>query len=120
MDDKQAITAVIQTYFDSLYIGDAEGFGRAFNPAARLFTVSGDTVATVDYAPYLERVAGRAKPSERGDAREDEIVSLEIVAPTLAVAVVRDCYLPGHYINVLTFLKTAGTWTIVSKVYHAL
>lgn len=119
MDDQLALKQLIQDYFDALYEGSSEKFGRIFHPACRLFTVTPDGVMTLDYEAYLKRVDGRPSPQSRGDAREDEIVSLSITAPTLAHARVKDCYLPGHYVNELTFLKSAGEWTIVAKAWHA-
>lgn len=119
MDDKAALEALIQDYFDALYDGDVEKFGRIFNPACRLFTATADGVMTLDHDAYLKRVAGRPSPRSRGDAREDEIVTLTVTAPTLAHARVKDCYLPGHFVNELTLLKTGGQWSIVSKVWHA-
>lgn len=118
-DQTPAVRSVLQDYFDALYDGDVEKFARVFHPACRLFTVAEGGVMTLDYDAYLKRVGGRPSPRSRGDAREDEILSLTISAPTLAHARVKDCYLPGHYINELTMLKVDGSWRIAAKVWHA-
>lgn len=118
MDDKHAIETLIQDYFDALYDGDVKKFGEVFHPSCRLFTAGTDGVMTFDYEPYLARVAGRPSSASRGDAREDEIVSLSVSAPTIAHATVKDCYLPAHFTNELVFLKTEGRWYIVAKIWH--
>lgn len=119
MDDKAALHSLIQDYFDALYDGDVEKFGRVFHPSCRLFSAGADGVMSLDYDSYLKRVAGRPSPRSRNDTRMDEIVSLVIAAPTLAYAQVKDCYLPGKFTNALTFLKSDGAWFIVAKAWHA-
>lgn len=118
-DAETGVRAAIQQYFDALYAGDVAGFGAVFHPSCRLFTVTDGDVQTFDYGPYLERVAGRPSSASRGDARADAIVSVRISSPTTASATVRDCYLPRHFINELSFVLTGGRWRIVAKVWHA-
>lgn len=119
MDELSAVKAAVQAYFDALYDGDADAFGRLFHPDCRLYTIADGGVMSLDYDAYLKRVAGRPSPRSRGDERIDEILAVEVSAPTLAHARVRDCYLPGRYISELTFLKVDGAWRIVAKVWHA-
>jgi ketosteroid isomerase-like protein len=119
MSEQEAVTAVIQDYFDALYDGDVAKFRKVFHPSCRLFTVADDEVITFDYEPYMARVAGRPSSASRNDKRADEIVSLTVSSPTVAHARVKDCYLPKNFINELTLLKAAGEWRIVAKVWHA-
>lgn len=118
MSDFQALQALIQDYFDALYEGDTEKFARVFHPAARLYTSGPDGVISLDFESYMARVAGRPSSASRGDARDDEIVSLVIPAPTIAHAVVKDCYLPSHFVTYLAFVKEGGRWVIVAKTWH--
>ncbi|KMO40973.1 hypothetical protein VQ02_06725 [Methylobacterium variabile] len=121
MNEEPAVRAAVQAYFDALYDGDVEGFRRVFHPACRLYTVGEDgAVATIDYEPYLARVAGRPSPASRGDARDDEILALTVTGPAMAHARVRDCYQPRRFVNELTLLKVEDAWRIVAKVYCTL
>lgn len=113
------VRATIQRYFDALYHGDVAEFREVFHPACRLFTVIDDEAVTFDYEPYMERVAGRPSSASRGDARADEIVSVRITSATIASATVRDCYLPKHFVNELSLIKTGGRWRIAAKIWHA-
>ena len=118
MSDFQALQALIQDYFDALYEGDTEKFGQIFHPTARLFTAGPDGIVSLDFDTYMSRVASRPSSASRGDARDDEIVSLVIPAPTIAHAVVKDCYLPMHFITYLSFVKSGGRWIIVNKTWY--
>lgn len=113
------VRATIQRYFDALYDGDVAEFREVFHPSCRLFTVIDDEAVTFDYEPYLARVAGRPSSASRGDARADEIISVRMSAPTIASATVRDCYLPKHFVNELSLIKTGGRWRIAAKIWHA-
>lgn len=114
-----AVRATIQQYFDALYDGDVAAFRAVFHPTCRLFTVVEDEVVTFDYEAYLDRVAGRPSSASRSDPRADEIVSLRVSSPTTASATVRDCYLPKHFVNELSLIKTGGRWRIAAKIWHA-
>ena len=118
--EEAAVRQVIQDYFDALYDGDVARFREIFHPSCRLFTANGEDVLTFDYEPYMARVAGRPSSASRGDARDDEIVRLDVVSPTTAYARVLDCYLPMHFVTDLSLLKVGGRWRIVSKVWHTL
>ena len=67
---------------------------------------------------YLEMVANRPSPQEKGDTRQDEILSVTIASPTTAHARVKDVYLPKRFVDDLTFVLVDGKWQIVSKVWH--
>ena len=118
--DEAAVRQVVQDYFDALYDGDVTKFREVFHPACRLFTLSEGKLLTLDYEPYMARVAGRASSASRGDARDDEIVLLTVASPTTAFVRVRDCYLPMHFVTDLSLLKVDGRWRIVSKLWHTL
>ena len=117
--EEAAVRTVVQNYFDALYDGDVARFREIFHPSCRLWAVTAGEVVSFDYEPYMARVAGRPSSASRGDAREDEILSLTVASPTTAHARVRDCYLPAHFVDELCLLKVAGRWRIVAKTWHA-
>lgn len=117
--EETAIRAVLTDYFDGLYHGKIDQFSGAFHPEARLFTVSDDKVSIIDYAPYMERCAGRAAPALSGAAQVAEILSLTVTSADTAHARVRDAFPPRTFVNDLSLVKAGGKWGIVAKVYRS-
>ncbi|MBN8939865.1 MAG: nuclear transport factor 2 family protein [Rhizobiales bacterium] len=117
MDDRTAVLATVQGYFDALYDGSVDGFRAVFHPQAQLFSSEGGNEAALDMESYMTRVANRAAPASRNDPRHDEVVSLTIASPTTAHVRVRDALLPNRFVDELLLVKFAGGWKIVSKAW---
>lgn len=116
-DEKEAVLATVQGYFDALYDGSVEGFRKVFHPQAQLFTSELGAVTALDMESYMARVAGRPAPRASGDPRFDEIVSLTIASPSTAHVRVRDALKPNRFINELLLVKYADGWKIVCKIW---
>lgn len=116
--DLDAIRSILGVYFDALYRGDADALNRIFHPLSRLYvTVEGRLTETALPA-YLDIVRNRPSPESLSSTRLDEIVSISIAGPELAVAVVRLILFDKHFTDQLSFMKEGGMWSIVSKMYH--
>ncbi|MGO4830962.1 nuclear transport factor 2 family protein, partial [Rhizobiaceae sp. 2RAB30] len=87
-------------------------------PLARLYSATEGTLVALDVDAYLELVANRPSPEQKGDIRQDEIVSISIGSPTTAHVRLKDVYLPKKFLDDLTFVLIDGDWRIVSKVWH--
>jgi 4-oxalocrotonate tautomerase len=121
MADRQAlgeIVTVLETYFDGLHHSDIGRLGRVFHPAAHYVTVSDGTFLHRDMKTYFEVVEHRPSPASRGEARADEIVSIEFAGPVTARALVRCAIGPRRFIDLLTLIRLDGQWRIISKVFH--
>ncbi len=114
----QAITELAQQYFDALYFGDAALFAKIFHPQSGLHCNTNDEHVTMSVAQYLELVAGRESPAQRGDVRKDEILAIEISSPTTAVLRTRELFLPKLFTDELVLMKFAGEWKIIAKIWH--
>ncbi len=112
------VRTAVQSYLDALYFGDVEGFRAVFHPQAQLYSATDGKLVNLNVDAYLDLVANRPSPQEKGDERHDEILSLSVASPTTAHARVKDVYLPKRYIDDLTFVLVDGKWQIVSKVWH--
>ena len=117
--DIAAIEAVLQTYFDGLYEGDADKLASAFHPCSHLYWDKDGVVQDLPREQWFEMVRSRGSAKSRGLAREDRILMLDQSGPETALAKVA-CQLPPRYFtDYLVFLKTTEGWKIVSKVYRA-
>ncbi|MDK4717874.1 nuclear transport factor 2 family protein [Rhizobium sp. CNPSo 3968] len=114
----EEVTAAVQSYLDALYLGDVEKFRSVFHPRAQLYSATEGNLVNLNVDAYLEMVANRPSPQEKGDTRQDEILSVTIASPTTAHARVKDVYLPKRFVDDLTFVLVDGKWQIVSKVWH--
>lgn len=112
------VHAATQAYLDALYTGDVDGFRRVFHPQARLYSATDGALIELDVDAYMDIVANRPSPRDKGDERQDEVLALTVSSPTTAHARVRDVYLPKRFVDELTFVLLEGEWRIVSKVWH--
>ncbi len=116
MNDREELLALLERYFDGLYLGDVELLRQAFHPQARLAGEVNGEVLLRDMTPYLHAVANRASPQARGEARRMQLLSLQIDG-AIAQASARCEMLGFDYLDQLGLLKQDGRWSIVSKLY---
>jgi hypothetical protein len=107
--DHAAIKAVIQTYLDGLYEGDADKLAAAFHPTSALTGMT-DT--------WLAAVRTRPAPKSQGAVRGDEILSIDIAGPTMAFVKLRCQIPPRYFTDQLSLLKIDGRWQVAQKVYQ--
>lgn len=114
----EAVRAATQVYLDALFFGDVEGFRSIFHPQAQLYSATEGKLVSFNVDAYMDLVANRPSPHDKGDERQDEILSISVGSPTTAHARVKDVYLPKRFVDELTFVHLEGKWQIVSKVWH--
>ena len=117
-DDVTDIEAVIQTYLDGLYESDADKIASAFHPTSALTSVTddGELVITPRDA-WLERVRTRPSPKSRGLPRHDDVLSVDLVSPTMAYVKLKCAIPPRFFTDQLSLLKIDGRWQIAQKVF---
>jgi hypothetical protein len=122
MDTTSAVTKAVreaaQMYLDALFLGDIQGFRSVFHPQAHLYSATEGNLIQLTVDAYMDIVANRPSPKEKGDHRQDEIISVSVGSPTTAHVRVKDVYLPKKFVDDLTLVQIGGKWQIVSKVWH--
>jgi Putative lumazine-binding len=116
--DFAAVTAVLVTYFDGLHDSDTGRLAQVFHPMAHYVCATDGTLLHRDMAEYFPVVDARPSPASRGEARADEIVSIEFAGPVTARAVVRCRIGPRAFTDYLTLIRLEGRWQVISKVFH--
>jgi hypothetical protein len=116
--DDQAIAAIIQVYFDSMYESDAEKVHAVFHANARITGYMGDALVEQTVAEFAKFV-GAQQPSaqEKSDPVLLETLSLSVMGNT-AVVQVRDGYLGLIFVDTLSFLNVDNNWVIYNKLFH--
>ena len=84
----------------------------------QLYSATEGKLVSFNVDAYMDLVANRPSPHDKGDERQDEILSISVGSPTTAHARVKDVYLPKRFVDELTFVHLEGKWQIVSKVWH--
>ena len=116
MNAHHAILALLSDYFDGLYRGDTALLRAVFHPEAASFSAMGGSRAHQRVANWLELVAQRPSPQERGEAFRMRVLSLSVLHD-IALAQV---HVPAHgfdYYNVLSLVRVEGRWMIANKVF---
>ena len=113
-----AVTAVLNDYFDGLYGSDTQLLRRVFHPAALYACASDGKLLTLTMKEYFPIVDQRQSPASRHEVRRDEIISLEFAGPVSAFARVKCAIGPKHFTDFLTLLYLDDRWQIISKVFH--
>jgi len=113
--DSLEISKVLETYFKSIYEGDAVLLRTTFNPGTLLFgDVKGQPYAkTLDQ--YLDGVQNRKSPKDSGQPFKGEIISIDVIN-SIAIAKVRVKMYDFNYHELLSFHKINGHWLIVNKM----
>ena len=116
--DRSSIEAVVQTYFDGLYEGDADKLAAAFHPSADLRWVDKGELKILTVPDWLAWVRKRPSAKAEGKPREDFVVTIDRSDDNTAFIKVR-CQLPPRYFtDYLVAMKLADGWQIVSKSYR--
>lgn len=115
----EAIQAVVQTYLDGLYEGDAEKLAASFHPQADLRSLKPDgTLAVMPRAEWIAMVRSRPAPAAQSLSRHDRILSIDLAGPDMVVVKLNCAIPPRFFTDCLVLLKLAEGWRIVSKVFR--
>jgi hypothetical protein len=112
------VVAALQDYLDGLHHSDTQRLRRVFHPQAVYATASNGTPLVIRMEEYFPIVDARPSPGAKGEARTDEIVSIEFAGPVTALAKLRCSIRPRHFVDLLTLVHADGRWQVMSKVFH--
>ena len=76
-EDRSSVEAVVKSYFDGLYEGDADKLGAIFDPTADLRWVEKGELQVLTVPDWLDRVRKRPSAKAEGKPREDFIVTID-------------------------------------------
>ncbi len=116
--DRAAVEAVVKTYLDGLYEGDADKLAAAFHPTSALAQVHDGKLQVTPRDAWFEGVRTRPSPKSKNLARHDEVVSIDITGPTMAFVKLKCAIPPRFFTDQLSLLKIDGRWQIAQKVFQ--
>jgi hypothetical protein len=118
-NDLNEIRAATQTYLDGLYEGDAAKLAAVFHQTCALTAVLDGELKIIPRDQWCEMVKNRESPKAAGKQRDDHILSIDLIGPTMAHVKLKCAVPPRYFTDILSFLKIDGRWQIAQKVYMA-
>jgi Putative lumazine-binding len=115
--DIAAVRAATQTYLDGLYDGDADRIASVFLPTSALTQSFDGELKITPRDEWLAAVRTRPSPKAQGLAREDHILTIDVVSDTLALVKVKCQMPPRYFTDLLNFVKRDGRWAVAQKVF---
>jgi hypothetical protein len=115
--DVKAIEGVIQCYLDGLYESDADKIASVFHPTSALTSVTNGELEITPRDKWLDNVRTRTSPKQRGLARHDHVLMVDLVSPTMAYVKLKCAIPPRFFTDQLSLLKIDGRWQIAQKVF---
>jgi len=116
-DELSAIRDTVQTYLDGLYEGDVEKLGRAFHPTSALTHVVDGELKILPRAQWFEAVKNRPSPQASGLPREDHVLTIDLIGPSMAHVKLKCAIPPRYFTDILSLLKVDGRWQVAQKVF---
>ena len=116
--DIKAVEATVRTYLDGIYEGNIDKLSHVFHPSSALTTVREDgSIQATARDEWFDVVRNRQSPQALGLQRDDHILTLDLVGPTLALVKVKCQMPPRYFTDLLSLLKVESRWQIVQKVF---
>ncbi len=111
------VAALMQTYFEGLHQADSATLATVFHAEARYVNATPGDEMNHDMPTYFGIVDGRTPPQDRGDPRDDRIVSITFGGDAMAFVTARMTMMGRDYLDYLTLVRSDGRWRIVAKVF---
>jgi hypothetical protein len=112
------IIKLLDDYFEVIHAQDLELFDQVFHPDCCLYGTSENKTVLRPYQVYKDAVAARQSPKELGNPRQDEILMIDQLSPTMALAKVQLQMFGGIMQDYLNLIKLDGKWWIIAKLYE--
>ena len=120
-DEKSAVLAIVQQFFDTMTSRDVEGAKRVLMPEARMFSVrdqNGQSAARASSAESYLKGLGEGKQTNRERMWQPEV---KIHGGIASVWTPYDFWIDGKFshcgIDIFDLVKTAEGWKIAAVTY---
>ncbi|MEN9603355.1 MAG: hypothetical protein RLZZ06_215 [Actinomycetota bacterium] len=118
MSNRPAIEVMLGEYFDVMYTQDMVKFDRVFHTNVVLYSAQTGELNRRPYDVYREAVVNRESPESKGEVRKDEILLIDEISDTAAMAKVQLQMFGGVMQDYLTLIHIDGRWQIISKIWE--
>ncbi len=112
------IIKLLDDYFEVIHGQDMDLFDQVFHKDCCLYSNADDQTVLRPYELYRSQVANRQSPKELGNPRKDEILLIDQLSDTMALAKVQLQMFGGIMQDYLNLIKLDGKWWIIAKLYQ--
>ena len=118
MSKTEELLEAVKVYFDAIYYCDADKIDQVFHHESSLFDADNGEIFIAPIARFRADVDSRPAPSDRLQARSDEIIAIDWLSDISAVVKLRLQSHENVFVDHLSFVKGTSGWKIVAKVWH--
>lgn len=112
------IKKLMDEYFDVLHFQDMNLFDKVFHKECVLYSAQGGQLSIRPYAVYREAVATRKSPHELGETRNDKVLMIDQISPTLALVKPQLTMFGGLMQDYLNIVFLDGQWWVMAKMWE--
>jgi hypothetical protein len=112
------IIKLLDNYFEVMHHQDMAVFDQVFHPDCCLYSTSENKTVLRPYSLYRDQVANRQSPAQLGNPRKDEILMVDQLSATMALAKVQLQMFGGVMQDYLNLIKLDGKWWVIAKAYE--
>ena len=105
-------------YFDVMHFQDMTVFDKVFHKDCVLYSAQTGELSIRPYLIYREAVANRKSPNELGESRNDKVLMVDQISPTLALVKPQLTMFGGLMQDYLNIVHMDGQWWIISKMWE--
>jgi hypothetical protein len=111
------IITLLDNYFELMHTQNMDLFDKVFHPDCSLFGTPDDKYNVRTAAFYKEQMMNRESPASKGEARRDDILFVDQLFDSNAIARVQLEMFGGVMQDYLSLLKVDGQWYVIAKTW---
>jgi len=111
------IITLLDNYFELMHTQNMDLFDKVFHPDCSLFGTPDDKYNVRTAAVYKEQMMNRESPASKGEARRDDILFVDQLFDSNAIARVQLEMFGGVMQDYLSLLKVDGQWFVIAKTW---
>jgi hypothetical protein len=111
------IITLLDNYFELMHTQNMDLFDKVFHPDCSLFGTPDDKYNVRTAAVYKEQMMNRESPASKGEARRDDIMFVDQLFDSNAIARVQLEMFGGVMQDYLSLLKVDGQWFVIAKTW---
>jgi len=111
------IITLLDNYFELMHTQNMELFDKVFHKDCSLFGTPDDTYNVRTAAEYKEQMLNRESPESKGETRRDDILFVDQLFDSNAIARVQLEMFGGVMQDYLSLLKVDGQWLVIAKTW---
>ena len=112
------IKGLMDDYFDVMHFQDMDLFDKVFHKDCVLYSAQGGELSIRPYAIYRGAVSNRKSPNELGESRNEKVLMIDQVSPTLALVKPQLTMFGGLMQDYLNIVYLDGQWWIMAKMWE--